>query len=50
MDRLPTPVFLDFPGDLDNKESACKVGDSSSIPGSGRSLEKGMATYSSIFA
>jgi len=26
-DRLPTPVFLDFPGDVDDKESACNAGD-----------------------
>ena len=31
-DRLPTPVFLGFPG----KESACNVGDLGSIPGLGR--------------
>ena len=30
------------------KESACNVEDLGSIPGSGRSLEKGMATHSSI--
>ena len=36
-DRLPTPVFLGFPGDLDDKESACNVGDLSLIPGLGRS-------------
>ena len=35
-DRLPTPVFLGFPGDSDNKESACNAGDLSSIPGLGR--------------
>ncbi|CAI9174443.1 unnamed protein product [Rangifer tarandus platyrhynchus] len=34
-DRLPTPVFLDFPGDVDDKESACSVG------GLERSLEVG---------
>ena len=28
----------------DNKESACSTGDWDSVPGSGRSLEKGMAT------
>ena len=41
-----------FPGGSDGKESACSVGDPSSIPGSGRSdpLEKGMATHSSILA
>ena len=31
--RLPTPVFLGFPGDLDGKESTCNVGDLGSIPG-----------------
>ena len=36
-DRLPTPVFLGFPGVSDSKESACKVGDLGSIPGMGRS-------------
>ena len=35
--RLPSPVFLDFPGGTDGKESACSVGDLGSIPGSGRS-------------
>ena len=37
-----------FPGGSYGKESACDAGDSGSIPGSGRSLEKGMATHSSI--
>ena len=32
------------------KESACNVGDLGLIPGSGRSLKKGMATHSSILA
>ena len=36
-DRLPTPVFLGFPGGSDGKESACNVGDVGSIPGLGRS-------------
>ena len=31
-----------------NKESACNAGDSGPNPGSGRSLEKKMATHSSI--
>ena len=35
-DRIPTSVFLGFPGDSDGKESACNVGDLGSIPGSGR--------------
>ena len=36
-DRLPTPVFLGFPGSSACKESACKAGDLGSIPGLGRS-------------
>ena len=36
-DRLPSPVFLGFPGGSDNKESACNVGDLGLIPGLGRS-------------
>ena len=32
------------------KESACNAGDVGSIPGLGRSLEKEMATHSSILA
>ena len=36
-DRLPTPVFLSFPGVSDSKEFACNVGDLSSIPRLGRS-------------
>ena len=36
-DRLPTPVFLGFPGGSNGKESACNVGDLSSVPGLGRS-------------
>ena len=35
--RLPTPVFLGFPGGSDGKESACNLGDLGSIPGLGRS-------------
>ena len=31
--RLPTPVFMGFPGGSDNKESACHAGDLGSIPG-----------------
>ena len=33
---------MDFPGGSDGKGSACNVGDPGSIPGSKRSLEKGM--------
>ena len=36
-DRLPTPVFLGFPGGSDGKESAGNMGDLGSIPGLGRS-------------
>ena len=35
-DRLPTPVFMGFPGGSDGKESACSVGDLGLIPGLGR--------------
>ena len=38
-DRLPTPLFVGFPGGSDGKESACNVGDLGSIPGLGRFLE-----------
>ena len=37
MVRLPTPVFLGFPGGLDSKETTCNAGDQSLIPGLGRS-------------
>ena len=37
-----------FRGGSDSKESACNVGDLGSMPGSGRHLEKEMATHSSI--
>jgi len=40
-DRLPSPVFLGFPGGSDGKESAWNVGDLGSIPGLGRSSGKG---------
>ena len=49
-DRLPTPVFLGFPGGSDSKESTCNAGDLGSIPGLGRSLEEGMATHSTVLA
>ena len=47
-DRLPTPVFLGFPGGSAGKESACNVGDLGSILGWEDPLEKGKATHSSI--
>ena len=34
--RLPTPVFLGFPGGSDSKEFACNVQDLSSIPELGK--------------
>ena len=49
-DRLPTPVFLGFPGGSAGKKSARNVGDLGSVPGLGRSPEKGKATHSSILA
>ena len=36
-DRLPTPVFLGFPGSSVSKESACNSGDVGSVPEFGRS-------------
>ena len=46
-DRLPTPVFLGFPGGSAGKESACNVGDLGWMPGWEDPLEKGTATHSS---
>ena len=40
-DRLPTPVFLGFPGGSAGKESACNVRDLGLIPGLGRSPGEG---------
>ena len=36
-DRLPTPVFLGFPGGSAGKESASNLGDLGLVPGLGRS-------------
>ena len=36
-DRLPTPLFLGFPGGSDGKESTCNLEDLGLIPGLGRS-------------
>ena len=46
--KATTPVFLDFPCGSIGKESAWNTGDPSSIPGSGRSLEKGWAMQFNI--
>ena len=43
------PLFC-FPGGSDGKASACNAGDPGSTPGSERSLEKEMATHSSILS
>ena len=40
-DRLPTPVFLGFPGGSAGKESICNVGDLGLIPGLGRAPGEG---------
>ena len=48
--RLPTPVFLGFPGGSAGKGSTCSAGDLGSIPGSGRTPGEGKATHSSILA
>ena len=40
-DRLPTLVFLGFPGGSDSKEYACNAGDLGLIPGLGRSPGEG---------
>ena len=47
-DRLPSPVFLGFPGGSDGKEFACSAGALGSIPRSGNLVEKGTATLSNI--
>ena len=47
------PVFVvtsDLPGGSDSKASVYNVGDLGSIPGSGSSLEKEMATHASTLA
>ena len=49
-DRLPTPAFLGFPTGSADEESTCNEGALGSIPGVGRSSEKGAATHSSILA
>ena len=46
---FPSPS-CNLPGGSDGKASARNAGDPGSIPGSGRSLEKEMATHSSILA
>ena len=43
-------TFVNLSDGSDIKEYACNAGDLVSIPGSGRSSEKGMATLTSILA
>ena len=47
---IDTFLIMDFPGGSDGKASAYNAGDPGSIPGSGRSPEKEMATHSSVLA
>ena len=46
----PTAMTCGFPDGASGKEPACQCRDAGSSPGPGRSLEEGMATYSSILA
>ena len=47
-DRLPTLVFLCFPGGLDGEESSCNVGDLGLIPGLGISPGEGNGCSSTL--
>ena len=47
--KLPL-LSMGLPWWFNGKESACNAGDLGLMPGLGRSLEKGMATHSSILA
>ena len=48
-DRLPTPVFLDFPGDSTGKESSCNVRDWGLTPALGKSLGGGHGNWLPVF-
>ena len=48
--RLPTPIFLGFPGGSHDKESTCNVGDLGLIPGLGRSPREENGYPASILA
>ena len=50
LDYVIDLLLMGFPGGSDGKESACNAGDPDSIPGSGRSPEKGMDAHFSILA
>ena len=43
-------IVYGFPWWLSGKKSTCQAGDTGLIPGSGRSLGKGMVTHASILA
>ena len=47
---IGTRLLWGFPCGLDSKKSSCNEGDLGSIPGSGRCLEKVIATHSSNLA
>ena len=47
---MASPLELGFPGGSNDKESAYNAGDPGSIPGLEDTLEKGIATQSSILA
>ena len=49
-DKIPNLVSLGFPGGSDGKESACNARDLGLISDWEDTLEKGMATHSSILA
>ena len=49
-DRLPSPVFLGFPGGLHGKQSICNAETCVQSLGWEDLLEEGMATHSSILA
>ena len=48
--ECPFPTYWIWFGGPDSKETACNAEDLGPIPGSGRSLEKGLTTHSSILA
>ena len=48
-DRLPTSVFLGFPGDSDGKEFTCNAGDLDLIPGLERSSGEGKGLPAPVF-
>ena len=49
-ERLPTPVFLGFPGGSDSKESTCSAETWIQSLGWEDPLEEGMATHANILA